>query len=111
MTRVKDKIKNLFGFLGRAWRGGIRGKAGVFFAIVACVMFFHVLFGQVNVARFVANIWHLNSEQQELATEQSKLETMNRHIKLLENYSPDYVEELGLKYLNIGDPAFKVLKI
>ena len=74
-------------------------------------MFFHVLFGQVNVARFVANIWHLNAEQQELATEQSKLETMNRHIKLLENYSPDYVEELGLKYLNIGDPAFKVLKI
>lgn len=111
MTRVKDKIKNLFGFIGRAWRGGIRGKAGVFFAIVACVMFFHVLFGQVNVARFVANIWHLNAEQQELAVEQLKLETMNRHIKLLQNYSPDYVEELGLKYLNVGDPAFKVLKI
>lgn len=111
MTRVKDKIKNLFGFIGRAWRGGIRGKAGVFFAIFACLMFFHIMFGEVNVARFVANIWHLSAEQSELEAEQSKLETMNRHIHLLQNYSPDYVEELGLKYLNIGDPAFKVLKI
>jgi hypothetical protein len=29
----------------------------------------------------------------------------------LQNYSPDYVEELGLKYLNIGDPKTKILKI
>lgn len=111
MTRVKDKIKNLFGFIGRAWRGGIRGKAGVFLAFFACLMFFHIMFGEVNVARFVANIWHLNAEQSELKAEQLKLKTMNIHIQLLQNYSPDYVEELGLKYLNIGDPAFKVLKI
>ena len=111
MTRMKDKIKNLFGFMGRAWRGGIRGKAGVFFALVATFMFFRLFFADVNIPRFVANMWNLNAEQQELEKELSKLETMNRHIKLLQNYSPDYVEELGLKYLNIGDPAFKVLKI
>ena len=108
---MKDKIKNLFGFIGRAWQGGIRGKVGVFFAIFAGIMFFRLLFGDVNVGRFVANIWRLNAEQAELANEQFKLETMNRHIKLLQNYSPDYVEELGLRYLNIGDAAFKVLKI
>ena len=108
---MKDKIKNLFGFIGRAWRGGIRGKAGVLLIILACFMFFRMLFGEVNIARFVANIWHLNAEQTELANEQSKLETMNRHIDLLQNYSPDYVEELGLQYLNIGDAEFKVLKI
>ena len=108
---MKDKIKNLFSFIGRAWRGGIRGKAGVFLTILAGFMFFHLLFGEVNIARFVANIWHLKSEETELANEQAKLETMNRHIELLQNYSPDYVEELGLQYLNIGDPAFKVLKL
>ena len=36
---------------------------------------------------------------------------LNKHIELLQNYSPDYVEELGLKYLNIGDPQVKILKI
>ena len=108
---MKDKIKNLFGFIGRAWRGGIRGKGGIILAAAATFMFFRIFWADVNVPRFIANIWHLNAEQQELSIEQTKLETINRHIRLLQNYSPDYVEELGLKYLNIGDPAFKVLKI
>ena len=108
---MKDKIKNLFMFIGRAWRGGIRGKVGVILALAATFMFSRIFWADVNVPRFIANIWHLNAEQEELSIEQSKLETMNRHIHLLQNYSPDYVEELGLKYLNIGDPAFKVLKI
>ena len=108
---MRDKIKNLFGFIGCAWRGGIRGKVGVLLTIFAGFMFFHLLFGEVNIARFVANIWHLDAEQTELANERLRLETMNRHIELLQNYSPDYVEELGLKYLNIGDAKFKILKI
>ena len=36
---MKDKIKNLFGFIGRAWRGGVRGKFGVFFAAFALLAF------------------------------------------------------------------------
>ena len=111
MPRMKDKIKNFFGFLGRAWRGGIHGKVGVFFAFFAMFMFIRIFWGEVNVAHFVANIWHLNTERHELAAEQNKLQTIERHINLLENYSPDYVEELGLKYLNTGDAEFKVLKI
>jgi hypothetical protein len=108
---MKDKIKNLFGFIGRAWRGGIHGKVGVFFAIFATFMFVRIFAGDVNIARFVANIWHLNNERIELMAEEKKLETINHHIELLENYSPDYVQELGLRYLNIGDPAYRVLKI
>ncbi|MBO4480215.1 MAG: hypothetical protein J5742_01145 [Alphaproteobacteria bacterium] len=108
---MKDKIKNLFGFIGRAWRGGIRGKIGVFFALFATFMFVRIFYGDVNVGRFIANIWHLSAEQTELKQEEQKLETMQRHIHLLQSYSPDYVEELGLRYLNIGDPAFKVLKL
>ncbi|MBO7508877.1 MAG: hypothetical protein J6T57_01185 [Alphaproteobacteria bacterium] len=108
---MKDKIKNLFGFIGRAWRGGIRGKAGVFLGLFATFMFLRIFWGDVNLPQFVANIWHLNADQRELATEKQKLETINQHIHLLQNYSPDYVEELGLKYLNIGDAKFKILKI
>ena len=111
MPRMKDKIKNLFGFIGRAWRGGVRGKFGVFFAAFALLAFIRIFFGEVNVGRFVTNIWRLDTEHAELAAEQKKLQTINHHIKLLKSYSRDYVEELGLHYLNVGDPEFKILKI
>lgn len=111
MPRMKDKIKNLFGFIGRAWNGGLYGKVGVLLLIFAVFMFIRLFCGQVNVSKFVVSIWHLNSEKVELANEQKKLDTIRLHIKLLEKYSPDYVQELGLRYLNIGDPKFKVLKI
>ena len=111
MPRVKDKIKNLFGFIGRAWRGGIRGKFGVFFAAFALLAFIRIFFGEVNVGKFVTNIWHLNAEHAELAAAEQKLETIRHHIKLLKTHSPDYVGELGLRYLNVGDSEFKILKI
>ncbi|HNY25365.1 MAG TPA: hypothetical protein PKJ33_02355 [Alphaproteobacteria bacterium] len=106
-----DKIKILFGFLGRAWSGGIRGKIGVLAAFFACFMFIRIFFGEVSLQKFVINIWRLNSEQQQLVAEQNKLHMIERHIQLIQNYSPDYLEEIGLKYLNIGDPNAKVLKV
>ena len=111
MARMKEKIKNLFGFIGRAWIGGLHGKIGVLCAFFAVFIIVRIFFGTVNIQGFVINIWHLNAEQQQLATETENLETLKRHILLLQNYSTDYVEELGLKYLNIGDKNFKVLRI
>ncbi len=111
MPWMKGKIKNLFSFIGRAWRGGPRGKIGLFLAVFAIFAFVRMFLGDVNVGKFVANIWNLDSERAELTRETKKLETIRHHIHLLQNYSPDYVEELGLRYLNIGDPEFKVLKI
>lgn len=106
-----DKIKNFFSFLGAAWSGGIRGKIGLLCAIFAAFMFFRIFFGEVTLQRFVINIWKLGAEEEQLIAEQKKLEMFEKHIKLIQNYSPDYVEELGLKYLNIGDPRAKILKI
>ncbi|MBD5391629.1 hypothetical protein HDR66_02375 [bacterium] len=106
-----EKIKNFFGFIGRAWCGGIRGKAGILFALFALFMFVRIFWGDVNVRAFVVNIWRLNAEQHQLSAEQEKQAILRRHIELLQNYSPDYVEELGLKYLNVGDRDFKILKL
>ncbi len=108
---MMEKIKNFFGFMGRAWCGGIRGKIGILFAVFAAFMFVRIFWGEVNVQKFIINIWRLNSEQQQLETEQKNMEALQQHIKLLQDYSPDYVEELGLKYLNIGDADYKILKI
>jgi cell division protein FtsB len=108
---MREKIKNFFRFLGRAWAGGMRGKIGILCAVFALVMLFRIFLGEVSVQRFAMNVWRLNAEQQQLARERAKLETLQKHIDLIQGYSPDYVEELGLKYLNIGDPAVKILKI
>lgn len=105
------KIKKFFGFIGRAWSGGIRGKIGIMFAVFAAFMFARIFWGDVNVQKFAVNIWRLNTEQRQLAAQTAQLTALRRHIELLQQYSPDYVEELGLKYLNIGDAEIKILKI
>lgn len=111
MPPVKEKIKNLFGFIRRAWSGGLKGKAGIILAIFAIIGLVGIFSGEENIQGFFINAWHLKHEQQQLLNEHAKLDALKHHIKLLQNYSPDYVEELGLKYLNIGDPKTKVLKI
>lgn len=111
MPLMKGKIKNLFSFLSHAWHGGARGKLGIILALFAGFMFIGLFWGDVNVQRFAMNTWHLNTATEQLDTEQHKLNQIEHHIELLQNYSPDYIEELGLKYLNIGDAQVKILKI
>ncbi|MDL2296288.1 hypothetical protein LJC18_05815 [Lachnospiraceae bacterium OttesenSCG-928-E19] len=106
-----DKIKNFFGFLGRAWSGGFKGKIGILAAIFAAFMFVRIFWGDVNLQKFIVNIWRLNGEQEQLAMDIEKLNAYQKHIHLIQHYSSDYVDELGLKYLNIGDPKMKILKI
>ena len=111
MPFMKGKIKNLFNFMGSAWSGGARGKLGIILTMFACFMFIGMFWGDVSIQRFGYNIWQLGNETEQLTSERETLNELHRHIELLQNYSPDYVEELGLKYLNIGDPRVKILKI
>lgn len=111
MPRMKDKIKNLFSFIHRAWCGGIYGKIGVLLLLFCLFVFARFFWGQVNVRKFVSNIWLLSAEQKELAMYQEELNRINHHIDLINQPSPDYIEELGLKALNIGDAKYRVLKI
>ena len=108
---MKEKIKNFFGFIGRAWSDGIYGKFGIVMLVFALFIFVRMFWGDVNVQKLIINVWSLHGEQEQLAAEQEKLQKIQRHIELLQGYSADYVEELGLKYLNIGDAKYKILKI
>src|SRR5574344_738846 len=101
MPSMNEKIKNLFRFLGSAWSGGVRGKLGIVLALFAGFMFIGMFWGDVSIQRFGYNVWQLGNEREQLASEQQTMNELHRHIELLQNYSPDYVEELGLKYLNI----------
>jgi len=108
---MKEKIKNLFGFIGRAWTGGQRGKLGILFTVVSTMMFIRMFMGNMNIQQFVINAWNLNRERTELTERKMVRDKLEQHLQLLRNASPDYVEELGLQYLNIGDAKYRILKI
>ena len=82
---MKEKIKNLFIFLKSAWTISTRGKIGIAMMFAAC---------------------------RELAVLQKNLNQIQHHIYLLQRPNPDsdYIQELGLKTLNLGNPEFKELK-
>jgi len=111
---MKEKIKNFFAFIKSAWLTGIRGKIGLLLLIVGICGFIRLFCGTQNIQNFLINTWRLSHARKELAIEQKKLEKINRHVDLLQHPNTsgkaDYIEELGLKNLNLGDPNFKELK-
>ena len=109
---MKEKIKIFFAFLGRAWAAGPRGKWGIVLMLVSVLAFVRLFCGTRNVQSFIINAWRLNHERAELAVAQQQLSEIQRHIYLLQhpNNSSDYIEELGLQTLNMGNPEFKELK-
>jgi cellobiose-specific phosphotransferase system component IIC len=111
MACMKEKIKNLFTFMGRAWGAGFHGKMGVIMVIIAVFWSIGIFTGKTTLQGFIINIWRLNTAQEQLVAEQAKLEQLQKHIDLVQKNSPDYIEELGLKRLNMGDAKTKILKI
>ena len=109
---MKGKIKNFFVFVKNAWIDGPRGKIGIVLVIGSLFFFAGLFYGEKNLQSFVMNAWHLHQEKKELVIAQQKLEKIQHHVYLLQhpNSSPDYVEELGLKILNLGDADYKELK-
>ena len=99
---MKEKIKIFFDFVRRAWSAGSRGK----------ILFVRLFCGTRSVQSFVINAWRLNHERAELSVAQDQLNEIQHHIYLLQhpNSSSDYIEELGLRVLNVGNPEFKELK-
>ena len=106
------KIKNLFAFIKSAWVAGPRGKFGLVIVIISIFGFARLFCGEKNLQSFIKNAWYLNKERKELAIAEKQLEQIQHHVYLLQhpNTSPDYIEELGLKTLNLGNPEFKELK-
>lgn len=111
MTCMREKIKNLFTFVSAAWSAGVHGKIGVLMTVVAIFWSIGIFTGKTTLQGFIINIWRLNTAQEQLVSEQTRLHQLQTHIDLVQQNSPDYIEELGLKRLNMGDAKTKILKI
>lgn len=109
---MKEKIKIFFDFVKRAWAAGSRGKMGFILMLLSVFFFVRLFCGTHSVQSFVINAWRLNHERIELEAAKKQLHEIQHHIYLLQhpNNSSDYIEELGLQVLNMGNPEFKELK-
>lgn len=107
---MREKIKNFFTFIGRAWKAGFRGGIGIAMLIFALFLFFRIFSGETTIQSFVMNLWHINQEQTQLTQLQQELKELEHHNNLLQNYSPDYIQEIGLSVLNIGDEKTHILR-
>lgn len=105
------KIKKFFSFIGRAWSGGMRGRVGIFCALFAILAFTRLFLGDATVQKFIGDGFKYRSEQKQLAAERAKSDAITLHIQLLQEYNADYVEELAQRYLNMGDPKTRILRI
>ena len=107
---MKEKAKELLAFIGRAWRGGIRGKIGLAMVLFAMFAFLRMFIGHATIPGFIADKVRLDRERATLAMEQEKLAAVDRHIHLIQTHSPDFIEELSQKHLNMGDPNLRILR-
>lgn len=110
MARMKEKIKKFFNFVAVAWTTSFHGKLGVILLVFALFVFLRMFWGTVNIQNFFINMWHLNNEQHDLEIQRANLQQLQHHNQLLQINSPDYIEEIGLQTLNIGDSKTKILK-
>ena len=87
MACMKEKIKNLFIFIGRAWGAGFHGKIGVIMVVIALFWSVGIFTGKTTLQGFIINIWRLNAAQEQLQQEQMKLAQLQKHINLVQKIS------------------------
>jgi len=105
-----EKIKSVILFFVRGsvqgWRGPL-GAAMIIFSVYLCFGFFT---GVTNIQNYIRNLRELERIDARTEMTRKRLEATNRHLKLLSEHSPDFVSEMALRHLNMGDPAMMIIR-
>ena len=110
MPTMKNKIKVLFNYILSSCRDWY-GRFGLIFIIISIILLIRLLFfGNTNFIKYVSNIWKLKHLTNDLVLAEKNLEDISKHIELIEKRSPDYIEELSIKYLNMSEPKARILR-
>lgn len=107
---MTQKIKQLLEFLRLALRGGARGVIGVLAIPVLIYMLYIAIFADGGLIQLVQKIRAENNMTFVVSEKQARLDNLNMHINLIKSYSPDYIEELVQKHLNMAAPDVRILK-
>ncbi|MDR2685366.1 MAG: hypothetical protein LBB23_01170 [Rickettsiales bacterium] len=107
---MNRKIKELLEFLRLALLGGWQGFVGILLIPFAVYILYHIVFADGGVLNLIHKLRAEERVSSEIEDKRARLNDLNMRINLIKNHSPDYIEELMIKHLNMADPNVKVLK-
>ncbi|MDR1071931.1 MAG: hypothetical protein LBL21_04800 [Rickettsiales bacterium] len=105
-----EKIKSMTGILIRGTLGGWRGALGALMAGLSVYFFVGLFTGVASVQNYFKNRVALGRADEKIAVLRKQLDAENLHIELLQKHSPDFISEMALRHLNLGDPQLMILK-
>ena len=104
------KIKSVAVVFLRGATGGIRGLSGALLFALSVYFLIGLFTGEASVQGYIRNRRALEGTDARIAALQARLDNTNLHIELLQKHSPDFVSEMALKHLNLGDPGVMIVK-
>ncbi|MDR2769886.1 MAG: hypothetical protein LBB08_00370 [Rickettsiales bacterium] len=104
------KIKSAFGILFRGMFASFYGFAGAVLTAISVWLCVGLFTGAANIRSYVRNRRTLRESDAKIAALAKELAKTNMHIKLLQDHSPDFVSEMALQKLNLGDSETMILK-
>ena len=105
-----EKIKSLALTFVRGATGGLQGFIGAALTIISVCFLAGLFTGTTNIQTYFRNRNALGNTDAKIESLQGQLDAANLHIKLIQSHSPDFISEMALKYLNLGDPKMMILK-
>jgi cell division protein FtsB len=105
-----DKIKSAFTVFFTGMFSSMRGFLGAAMVAVSVYFFVGLFTGVASIQNYIKNLNSMHTSTSRIEAEQQKLDTINHHIKLLQEHSPDFVSEMALRHLNMGDPKSLIIK-
>ena len=106
LGKIKSIIKRVIAatFVSR------QGFVGAFLTALAIYFCVGLVTGTANIQNYFRNRATLAQTDAKIADLGRQLEVENRNIKLLQSHSPDFVSEMALRHLNMGDPKIMMIK-
>ena len=107
---MAKKIKSALGVFFRGMFGGWRGAVGTALIVFSLYMLAGLFNGATNIQNYIRDKRELATADARIIAARKRLDAANQHIKLMREHSPDFVSEMAMKHLNLGDPGVRILK-
>ena len=106
LEKIKSAFAILFDGTFKSWRGFL-GMAMILFSLYFLIGLFT---GVASIQHYIRNLRNTKTSDTRISAKQKELSMINLHIKLIQEHSPDFVSEMAIKYLNMGDPNSSIIK-
>ena len=93
-----------------ALRDGWRGAVGILAIPLVGYLILNAVLAEGGLIQLVKNTKTETHMARVVAEKTARLDEINLRIDLIKNYSPDYIEELIQRHLNMAAPGVRILR-